>query len=241
MTDRQQNLRDMFIYMLKGWMVSRMLQNVMVHSDRSTFLKGYTHAGLSYITTMSVSSLQKPISKVTLKDLMNHVASSFISEQCSYSSIRMLLKSWQYIDKGHVEAHIKDEVFYTGPGSLLDKDKNPLIVMTFCATQIKHLNGNYPLLHTPTLHVSPDLFNYKIWAKFFQEVIVPASKERIALTYFNHVVPDNRKSELFNITVQVHELDFLVLKVPKVPLTTDMTKEMQGVIKDLKKLPKLTI
>ena len=150
----------------------------------------------------------------------------------------VLLKEWSNYSKVAQAVYLKDRLYYIGHGYLLDSKLKPLIMATYSVKEFKQKHLSRVLMHSPTLHIAPELLVDPYWKKFISECMIPtAVKNKVGLSAINFHIPKKYANVIQNTDVKVHDLSSFILSIKEPPLTMNISEELNTVTKDLTELP----
>ena len=150
----------------------------------------------------------------------------------------VLLKEWLNCSKVAQAVYLKDRLYYIGHGYLLDSKLKPLIMATYSIKEFKKECLSRVLMHSPTLHIAPELFVDPYWKKIIFECMIPTAVEnKVRLSEINSYIPKKCVNVIQNIDVEVHDLSLFILSIKEPPLTMNISEELNTVTKDLTELP----
>lgn len=152
-----------------------------------------------------------------------------------------LLKEWlRYTQIAHA-VYLKDKLYYIGHGYLLDSKFKPLIMATYSIKEFQQNHLSRVFIHSPTLHIAPELLVDPYWRKLVPECMIPIALEsKTRLSVLNFHVPKKYANVVQNIDVKVHDLSQFILTIKMPSLTANVSEELLAATRNLIELPAVT-
>lgn len=149
-----------------------------------------------------------------------------------------LLKKWLNYTRVARAVYLKNKLYYIGHGYLLDSNFKPLIIATYSVKEFQQNHQSCVFLHSPTLHIAPELLVDPYWKKLVTEYMIPTAVEsKVKLATLNFQVPKKYAKVVQNIDVKVHDLTQFVLPIKMPSLTMNVSEELTAMTRNLTELP----
>ncbi len=149
-----------------------------------------------------------------------------------------LLRKWLGYTKVACAVHLKDKMYYIGRGYLLDSHFKPLIMATYSVKEFQRNHLSNVFVHSPMLHIAPEVLVDPYWKKLVTECMIPVALESKAkLFVLNSQVPKKYANVTQHIDVRIHDLSQFVLPIEMPPLTMNISEELTTATSSLPELP----
>lgn len=160
----------------------------------------------------------------------------------NFNNVRLnkVLKLWNSLSTYPLIRRLKyrNSLYYIGPGILLDKDFNPLILATCLIDTIPN-KGDKWYVHTPSIIIHPDLINDGIWRRFILTYLMPVCRKGLLLQIINLTgaspYVDNHTWQ--PVEVKIDYMDKFIRRIKPLDLSSDATDIVHDFVKNIKELP----
>lgn len=164
------------------------------------------------------------------------------SDVINFNNVRLnkVLKLWNSLSTYPLIRRLKyrNSLYYMGPGILLDKDFNPLILATCLADAIPN-SGDKWYVHTPSIIIHPDFINDKIWRRFILTYLMPVCRKGLHLQTINLTKVFPYAHTWQPIEIKIGYMDEFIRRVKPLDLSSDATEIVHDFVKGIKELPDL--
>lgn len=156
--------------------------------------------------------------------------------------LNKVIKLWDSlsIDPFIKRLKYRDSLYYMGPGILLDKDFNPLILAT-CSVDTFPNSDDKWYAHTPSIIMHPDLINDRIWRRFILTYLMPVCRRGLLLQIINliKVSPYADNHTWQPVEIKIGYMNEFIRRVKPLDLSSDATEIVYDFVKGIKELPDL--
>lgn len=237
---------DIVETLISNWFGSKWysITNIEGSTVNGVFLKNckYLKSVIIPAYTLSILKRDDKNDKYDTLSKSDRVLSIKYSDVINFNNTRLnkVIKLWDSLSIYPFIRRLKyrDSLYYMGPGILLDKDFNPLILAT-CLADILPNSDDKWYVHTPSIIIHPDFINDKIWRRFILTYLMPVCRKGLPLQTINLTKVFPYAHTWQPIEVKIGYMDEFIRSVKPLDLSSDATDIVHDFVKGIKKLPDL--
>lgn len=239
---------DIVETMISNWFGSKWhsITNIAGSLVTGVFLKNckYLKSVIIPVYTLSILIKDDKNDKYGILSKSDRVLSIKCSDVININNARLnkVIKLWNSlsIDPFIRRLKYRDSLYYIGPGILLDKDFNPLILATCLVDTLPNSDDKW-YIHTPSIIIHPDLINNRIWRRFILTYLTPVCRKGLPLQIINLIkaTPYTDDHTWQPVEVKIGYMDEFIRRVKPLDLSSDATEIVHDFVKGIKELPDL--